>query len=248
VAQPIDFIIGGVQKGGTTALFEHMGRDLEVSLSTVKEAHFFDDETLDWTTPDYTAYHALFDPPDGRPRGEATPIYLYWPNALERIAAYNPAVRLILIFRDPVARAWSQWRMEIGRDFDDMAFSRAIRAGRSRVTEAGGYHRVYSYVERGFYARQLAHALTLFSRDQLLLLRAEDLRCDPDRVLGEVARHIGVAEPRGPISPLQANIGGEKTGRMSEEDAVYLQTLYADDLDRFSALSGLDVSGWTRRP
>ncbi len=248
MAQPIDFIIGGVQKGGTTALFEHMGRDLQVSLSTVKETHFFDDETQDWTRPDYDAYHALFDPPDGRPRGEATPIYLYWPNALERIAAYNPAVRLILIFRDPVARAWSQWRMEIGRDFDNMAFSEAIRAGRSRVTEAGGHHRVYSYVERGFYAGQLAHALTLFNRDQLLLLRAEDLRRNPDSVLGQVAAHIGVARPKGPTSPLEANVGGEKTGRMSQEDTLYLQALYADDLERFAALSGLDVSGWTRRP
>ncbi len=48
--------------------------------------HFFDDETQDWSAPDYGAYHAHFGARDGL-RGEATPIYAYWPNALERIRA-----------------------------------------------------------------------------------------------------------------------------------------------------------------
>src|SRR5215213_9890075 len=99
MAEPplVSFLIAGVQKAGTTALFDYLGDYADVALSTVKEVHFFDDEAQDWASPDYRAYHALFDDPAGRPCGEATPIYCYWPASLERIAAYNPAMKLILV-------------------------------------------------------------------------------------------------------------------------------------------------------
>ena len=60
---------------------------------------------------DDRASHARFPAPDGRLRGEATPIYLYWPNSLERIATYNPAMKLIVLLREPVSRAWSHWKI-----------------------------------------------------------------------------------------------------------------------------------------
>src|SRR5438270_77219 len=82
-----------------SALFDYLSGEPGLSLSTVKEVHFFDDEAQDWASPDYGAYHANFAPFDGRPRGEATPIYAYWPGSLERIGAYNPAMKLILVLR-----------------------------------------------------------------------------------------------------------------------------------------------------
>jgi hypothetical protein len=241
----VSFLIAGVQKGGTTALFEYLRRDLPVSLPRVKETHFFDDESsVDWRAPDYAAYHAGFDPPDGRPRGEATPIYIYWPDSLERIAAYNPAMRLILSFRDPVERAWSHWRMETARGFDDAPFSWAIREGRRRVRESGekpGHHRVFSYVERGFYGAQLQRALTLFPREQILCLASEQLKRDPAAVLHQVCCFLQLPGPAKPIRPLAANVG-QGRGLPSAEDALYLRDLYAEDAKRFAALSGLDLS------
>lgn len=108
----VSFLIAGVQKGGTTALFRYLEALGPVAMAPVKETHFFDDEkSVDWAAPDYAAYHAQFPAFDGRPRGEATPIYIYWPHSLARIARYNPAMKLILLFRDPVERAWSQWNL-----------------------------------------------------------------------------------------------------------------------------------------
>src|ERR1700759_4927096 len=98
----VAFIIAGVQKGGTTALFDYLGEEPGLSLSREKEVHFFDDEAQDWAAPDYGAYHAQFAADEGRLRGEATPICLYWPNSLKRIRAYNSAMRLIVALRDPV--------------------------------------------------------------------------------------------------------------------------------------------------
>lgn len=111
----VNFVIIGAQKAGTTALFDYLGEMPGIGLSRTKEVHFFDDETVDWDCPDYGAYHAQFDPGAAPLIGEATPIYVYWPRALERIRAYNPDMRLILMLRDPVERAWSHWRMEFAR-------------------------------------------------------------------------------------------------------------------------------------
>jgi len=165
---------------------------------------------VDWAAPDYRPYHALFGAEDGRVWGEATPIYLYWPNCLERIRRYDPAMKLIFLFRDPVERAWSHWKMEHGRGWETEPFSACIREGRSRVAGdpvTPGFHRIHSYVERGFYGAQLARALALFPREQMLLLRSEDLRENPDRVLEQVCAFVGVAGFGAPVRPREANVG-----------------------------------------
>lgn len=99
-----------------------------------KELHYFDDERIDWRSPDVTALHRSFDwSVRDVVRGEATPIYTYWPRAIERIARYNPRAKLIVCLRHPVLRAYSHWRMETTRGAETLPFSRAIREGRARV-------------------------------------------------------------------------------------------------------------------
>lgn len=235
----VDFIIAGVQKAGTTALFDHLGDVPGLSLSTIKEVHFFDDETVDWRNPDYGAYHAQFAPAPGAVVGEATPIYLYWPRSLERIVAYNPAMRLIVMLRDPVERAWSHWRMETSRGAEREPFGWCVRQGRQRLfdSQPWGHHREYSYVERGFYGEQFARLYALFPRDQILALKAEDLRADPNRVLGEVCAFLG-APPPPPTSPRAVHVGQEMAG-LEPADVDHLRGVYAADLARLQALTGI---------
>jgi hypothetical protein len=254
MAEPpkVNFVIAGVQKGGTTALFDYLAAMGDVALSQRKETHFFDDESLDWARPDYRPYHALFDDPPlghaGRPCGEATPIYSYWSGSLERIRAYNPAMRLILILRDPVERAWSHWRMEYARGWETEPFAWCVRQGRARVDspEAPAHHRVFSYVERGFYGAQFARLLSLFPREQVLALRSEDLDARPDETLARICRFVGAPAPVGPVTPRR-----ELTAKaidygvpISDADRAYLRGLFAEDLARFASLSGLDVGPW----
>jgi len=238
----VAFIIAGVQKGGTTALFDHLGDAPELSLSREKEVHFFDDEARDWARPDYADYHAAFAAFDGRPRGEATPIYLYWPNSLERIAAYNPAMRLIVVLRDPVERAWSHWRMEYARGAEARPFAWCIRQGRQRLFDAEpwGFHRDLSYVERGFYGEQMTRLLGLFPREQVLVLRAEDLRGDPASALARVREFLGVAPAPAP-APREANVGRDMDygAELAAADVDHLRGVYARDQRRLADLIGL---------
>jgi hypothetical protein len=103
-----------------------MGRD--------KESHFFDRETgVDWRTPDYDILHQAYADDEGRLRGDATPVTLFWTPAQYRMLAYNPQMRFIILLRDPAERAYSHWKMIRGRGQEPLPFGEAIREGRVRI-------------------------------------------------------------------------------------------------------------------
>jgi len=241
----VTFLIAGVQKGGTTALYDYLADYPDVALSRVKEVHFFDDERQDWRSPDYRAYHAQFASPQARPCGEATPIYLYWPNALERIAAYNPAMRLIVTLRDPVQRAWSHWRMEYARGAEREPFAWCIREGRQRLfgAEPWGHHRAFSYVERGFYAEQLERLFAVFPHKQVLILRSEDLKRHPARPLAQVRDFLGLGGAPTPAAR-EVHVGRDIDygSALTPQDVTWLRDLYARDQARLRALAGFSYS------
>jgi hypothetical protein len=238
----VAFIVAGVQKGGTTALFDYLGEAPELSLSQVKELHFFDDEAQDWSRPDYAAYHGNFEPFDGRLRGEATPIYLYWPGSLERIATYSPAIKLIVMLRDPVDRAWSHWKMEYARGAETRPFAWCVREGRQRLFAAApwGFHREFSYVERGFYGEQMARLYGLFPRDQVLVLRAEDLRREPAPTLSQVRGFLGLPDAPAPTAR-EVHVGRDMDygSDLAGADVDHLRGVYARDLGRLADLTGV---------
>lgn len=246
----VEFLVAGVQKGGTSALFEYL-RDMPgIQMPDVKEVHFFDDEErVDWSDPDYSAYHRLFED-DHRLRGEATPIYIYWPNALERIARYNPDMKIILLFRDPILRAWSHWKMEYAKRKEREPFAWCIREGRARLADADptapGHHRVFSYVERGFYGQQVERLLGLFPRDHCLLLRSEELQTNPAEQLATICDFLGLPSPSS-IASRTVHAAREMAypSRLEADDRRLLANLYASDIERFEALTGLSTSPWT---
>jgi hypothetical protein len=249
----ICFLIAGAQKGGTSALFDYLGEEPGLLLSREKEVHFFDDEDQDWARPDYGGYHASFPGAVGRLRGEATPIYLYWPNSLERIAAYNPAMKLIVLLREPVARAWSHWKMEYARGVETKPFAWCIREGRARLFDADpsgaapwGFHREFSYVERGFYGEQIERLLGLFPREQLLVLRSQDLRNDPASTLASVRRFLGLGT-NGPPTAREVHVGRKMDygADLASADIEHLGRIYATDMGRLADLTGVQFD---RRP
>lgn len=237
----VGFVIAGVQKSGTTALFDYLRLHPQLNMAPDKEVHFFDDDARDWSAPDYGDYHAAFAADGPALWGEATPIYIYWPQALERIAAYNPAMRIIVLFRDPVERAWSQWKMESTRT-ETESFSWCIREGRAAVTGEAGVHRVRSYVERGFYGDQVKRLFSLFPLEQVLLLSSRDLRNNPARILRNVCDFLGIA-PFDKVEPVESHVGPEDDHdrSMSAEDKKHLREIFADDQKSFRAMTEIDL-------
>jgi hypothetical protein len=229
----LDFLCIGTQKGGTTSLNAYLRQHQQLVVPD-RELHFFDDETLNWSQPPLELYHTTFEqgqcraPEDCNPDtesnpnhlrlcGEITPIYIYWEPCIERIHAYNAAIRLIVLLRNPLARAFSHWAMENQRGLDNLPFSEAIRQESFRCSSGQGQqHRVYSYLDRGRYAQQLQRVFRFFPRSQVLILRSEDLFQAPLATLRRLTDFLGIS-PFSRVDPIHARQG------------VYPQVLHQDD-------------------
>ncbi|KQT17771.1 hypothetical protein ASG40_17320 [Methylobacterium sp. Leaf399] len=245
----IGMFVAGVQKCGTTSLFRYLAAHRDLQAPRRKELHLFDDETRDWSLRHHRLHDEAFEGEARcRIRFDATPIYVFWPPALDRIRAYNSEARLILIFRDPIERAYSHWSMEVRRGTEDLSFSASIREGRARLPADDPCHgswRDKSFVERGFYGRQLARVLSHFPAQQVLALASEDLLHRHRAVLDRIAAFMGIA-PFPMLDPVVEHLTPPvpPLAPVTSDDHDHLHGLYAADLARFAKLSGLDISGW----
>lgn len=235
------FIVG-VQKAGTTALHAFLSRHPDIHMSQPKELHFFDNDAFDWSAPDYSILERHFGGHDASVRGEATPIYLYWPNCLERLRAYDPSARLIVILRHPTFRAFSHWKMETARSREHRSFEDAVGViGRAR---AGQLHRIYSYVQRGYYAPQITRLLSLFPRRQIYITTTDTLWLDPQSVLEDLEDFLEI--------PHRLKVDPEYIILATSDIPVELEPVtrsdldaqYFDDIRSTQELTGLDLSSW----
>ena len=198
----IGFLIGGVQKAGTSALARYLSAHPGIALAARKEAHVFDAPDFDdgWTSQQVDARFAARLGPVGAARllGDATPLTVFHPTLVARVARYNPAMRWVLLLRDPVERAISHYFMERARGAEPRTLLGAVLAEPARLRAhqhdfaAGSPLRKWSYVARGRYARQLDSVLTHFPRQQLLLLRSQDLAADPHATTSRVLGFLGL--------------------------------------------------------
>lgn len=184
------FVIAGAMRSGTTALAAWLRDHPDVYLAPVKEIHYFDrhyGEGAQWYAAHFAGHrgeHAV---------GEATPNYLYQSVALERLRADVPAVRLVLLLRDPVARAHSHYLQRVSRGGEELSFEEAVAAEPRRLAEGDDLDRAhYSYVDRGRYLGQLRRVLELFPAEAVSIHLFEDLRDRPRAVFAEVASFLGV--------------------------------------------------------
>jgi len=144
-----------------------------------------------WRRPDY---EALFDPaPPGTLRGESTPLYLYHRAAMRRIRQVLPEARLIVIVRDPVERAHSNWTHLWSAGLEPVGdFVRACGEEERRI--AAGWASFWHYIGLGRYGGQFDYLFTLFPREQVLVLRYRRLVDEPAQTLDQICAFLGVQE------------------------------------------------------
>ncbi len=238
----VDFVIGGTQKGGTSALDSFLRQHPEICMpNTRKELHFFDREADD---TDYKKYHANFKPKQQQHViGEASPIYMYWETAPYRIWKYNPKMKWILVLRNPVERAFSAWNMETKRGAEKLSFGEAIEKESERCREALPLqHRVYSYTDRGFYAHQVRRLFNIFGKDNCLVLRNEELRNDHKNTLRRVFEFLGADSS---FVPTKASVFEQEYSiKIDNQLRSRLIDIFYFDIKEMEKVLGHDLSGW----
>jgi hypothetical protein len=201
------FIIAGAERCGTTSMFAVLRQHPAVFNGTLprKEVHYFDnkyDRGLAW----YQCHFPLAARARLAARGAGTPVafeatanYMFHPLAPERIHRDLPGVRLLVMVRDPVERAYSAHAHQAGFGDETESFERALELEDSRLEgEAGrivaepGYESFafdhHTYRSRGYYADQLDRLESIFGRDRIHVIDSGDFFADPgphyDRLLG----------------------------------------------------------------
>ena len=199
-----DFLIIGTKRGGTTSVWNWLVRHPNVApmvpaVQQIKSPHYFD---IHYTRgerwyrshfPSRTSLDRAAQRSGIRPlTGEASPYYLFHPLAPERVQHTVPKTRLIVLLRNPVDRAYSNYWERRGSAAEDLpTFEDAIDAEEQRLdgeteriladpTYYSAHHDSHSYLARGRYAEQLERWLDRFGRDQLLIMPFEDLRTNPN--------------------------------------------------------------------
>lgn len=252
----LDFIVAGAQKSGTTALRYFLSKHPDIMLPDKEEMHFFDDEEIFSQPVDYELLHRHF-PPVARsttPKksglekpfgvaGESTPSYIYWKPAMERIWNYNPQIKLVILLRSPIDRAFAHWNMQRFKGRESLDFLDAVKAERDRI---GGSLSVESrrvaYVDRGFYAGQIERVFKFFPREQVTVVKFEEFQEQKQQTLDSIFRFLGV-EPLRRIRDKDRNIVPYPR-EMTAEERRYLYAIFGWDIAKLEELLGWDCSDW----
>jgi len=217
-----NFIIIGAAKAGTTSCYRYLGQHPDIFVSPQKETNFFayQNQPLDfhwWGSPPtailqsvttLAKYEALFQgAANYQAIGEASPLYLYHPQAAANIRRQLPKARLIAILRHPAERAFSHYSHLVrdGREpADSFATALAVEAERIKAGWVWDYH----YREMGYYCRQLMRYYDQFPAGQIKVFLYEELVADIAGILQQIFRFLGVDDQFVPDTTFRHNISG----------------------------------------
>jgi hypothetical protein len=255
-------LVIGAQRSGTSSLYKYLEEHPLLLASLRKETDFFSKYYRRgdaWYRAHFAsrAQHARLARQHGRDpvAFEATPYYLFHPLAPERAARLTPGARLVALLRDPVERAWSHYQHECRRGRETLSFEDALAAEPERLAQEerhladdplypGDLLNNQSYAAKGRYAEQIERWLHHFPREQLLVLRTEDLFNAPQAAYSEILRFVGLPDWSPPEfenhsypggRPPQSSVPPAARNRLAAE--------YASHNRRLSDLVGRDF-GW----
>lgn len=210
-----DFLVIGTAKSGTTTLFGWLSEHPFVEPASQKEVHYFDYEFqrgLDWYRSHFPlqSSRGTFEREHGRPfvTGEASPTYISHTWAPGRVAATLPDAKLVVAFRNPIDRAYSQFQMSRREGVEPLeSFGDAVAAEEERLGPQlarmradqhyyGWWIGCWSYLMRSNYAEQVERWFELFPREQFHFVSTEKLESEPQSTLDGVYAFLGLPEHR----------------------------------------------------
>jgi len=207
-----DFLVIGTQRGGTTALYHYLQTHPYIKPATTTDTHFFDkkfNKGLTWYRGHFPTsverYYAQRLRRHAFLTGEASSSYLFYPHTPGRVARALPHVKLIVLLRNPVDRAYSQYFHAIELGHETLSFEEAIQDEEERTAherakimqDANYYSDAYthrSYLSRGIYVEQLQAWMGLLPREQFLILKSEEFYAAPVTAFKQVATFLNLPE------------------------------------------------------
>lgn len=264
----VSCIVVGVMKSGTTALSNLLHQHPNIAIPR-PELGFFNahyQKGIEW-------YHGLFDKEINEQTqlvAEKTP-YSYIPETAERIARYNPKMKLVWVFRDPVERAISNY-------YHDLTNLEEWRSFDSCVKQESNRELYFQYLSKGRYTEQIENFLQHFPKEQMHFLLFKDLIHNTTEVMRDLFRFLEVPEeaadglelerkkasiipryrpvvpyfykkwfkPAGPIwnQVWKMHFSGDNKKKVTPEMKEELYRYYRDEYGEFERITGLSTHTW----
>jgi hypothetical protein len=185
----IDFICLGASKSGTTAIANFLNRNPNIFCPSIKEINYFNEfipqdystlnvnfkKSVEW----YNS-HFKFDESKIIINGELTPCYLNSIKAVKKIKQYNPEIKLFVILRDPVYRAYSQYLYAIQNGVESNTnFLQALKDNPKK------------YIGESMYYENLSRYYKEFNKNQIKIFLYEDFFKDVNKSMEDLFKFIG---------------------------------------------------------
>ncbi|MES9905351.1 MAG: sulfotransferase domain-containing protein [Sedimenticola sp.] len=241
----VNFIVAGCQKGGTTSLDIYFRRHPEIRMAKVKELHYFDtDRSFISDKLNYSSYHRLFSSKRcNQIYGEVTPSYMYLRDVPHRILEYNPEMKIIVVLRNPIERAYSHWNMQRHKGCEKLPFLDAVKREEVILQQSlKKQSRRFSYIDRGFYVKQLLQIWCYFDKSQTCIIKSDDLMNDRVATLNSIFNFLDVSRVNH-VSLVTANsLSYER--KMTQSERTYLFDIYHDEIKTLELLLGWECGDW----
>jgi len=190
----VEFIIMGVQRGGTTSLAHNLSKHKDIYLNKnidphISEVHFFDlnwKKGINWYKKNFNYRYKLV--------GEKTPDLINLEYTFPLIQSVNPYIKLILILRNPIERAYSAWKLNIKRSEEKRTFVEAINYElKFKKNENETFFTIAeNYLQRGLYYKQIVKLLKWFPKQNVLILISEIIKKNPEQEYKKIYNFLNI--------------------------------------------------------
>lgn len=231
----VDFIIMGVQRAGTTSLAYNLSKHPDIYIDSNKdpeksEVHYFDiylHKGLNWYKKKFNYKFKCV--------GEKTPDLINIPYTFPIIQSVNPYVKLIIILRDPIARAYSAWKLEVSRDREFRSFEQAINDELSApiLNNHTFYTIEKKYLQRGLYSKYIIELMKWFPRQNLFFILFDDIRDDPAPIYKKLYKFLNLKHIDQKITKEHVSI--DKT-MLKEEFKDNIKDYFEDDVNQLQKI------------
>ena len=242
-----NYICIGVQKGGTSSLKNYLNLHPEIYMA--REKHFFDRKLSDGelSDKDIKIYEKSFK--TTKPIvGEKTPSYCYLRYAIDRIYDYDKNMKLIIILREPISRAFSEYNMLLNFQkktlndkseeeiFNEVISERNIKL--NKLKSNGDY-----IVIRGFYDEILEYILSKFSRDNLYIGISEEINKNKLKYYNEIYEFLGTTKLKKIDDTLNRHVRKYEK-KIPKKLEKYLYNIYKPHNEKLYKILGRKIDSW----
>ena len=205
-----DFAIIGAARCGTTSLYYDLIKHPDVYPGASKASEFFD-HYYEKGTNYYRAHfptriyknYIVNIKKNNFITGEASTQYYWYPHTAQRIKNSFPNIKLILLLRNPIDRAFSHYNMNVRGAKEDLTFEDAIDEEHQRIDSEykkilddpyyfSPKYSLQAYISKSLYINILPNWLKHFKKSQFLIIKSEDFYADPDKIYNQTLSFLNL--------------------------------------------------------